>query len=337
MGVDGRGEVCQGETMSGKVVKHPGRVGTNFHGIVTDAPEMLAFFELLKRVARADVSVLIRGESGTGKELAAKAIHRLSGRSEGPFQAVNCATFTSDLLASELFGHVRGAFTGAVRDRKGLFELGDGGIVFLDEIAEIPLEIQARLLRVLQERRFVPVGAMQSRSVDVRVVSATNKALRQEVSAGRFREDLMYRVRVVPVFLPPLVERQGDVELLIWHFIEKFNVRQGLPREITGIDADAFEALLGYSWPGNIRELRNVLEYAFVVGEGEVLRFGDLTPEIRGEPPPERAGYGVEEEDEERRVRAALAAAGGHREQAAERLGISRTTLWRKMKEYDLD
>ncbi|MBA2660674.1 MAG: sigma 54-interacting transcriptional regulator [Bradymonadaceae bacterium] len=323
--------------MESDVLKHPERETHNFFGMVTGSPQMTEFFELVRRVARADVSVLIRGETGTGKELAAQAIHRLSGRSDKAFHAVNCATFTAELLASELFGHVRGAFTGAVRERKGLFELADEGIIFLDEIAEIPFEVQARLLRVLQEQRFVPVGGTQSKEVDVRIVSATNKALRHEVAEGRFREDLMYRIRVVPIFLPPLVDRQGDVELLAWHFIDKLNARQAMGRTIRAIEAAAYEAMLAYRWPGNVRELMNVIEYAFVMGDGELLRLGDLTPEIRGEPPSSRDRWSEGDVEQQRRqIVAALKASQGRRDEAAERLGMSRTTLWRRMKELGI-
>lgn len=302
---------------------------------------MEELFGLLERVARADVSVLVRGETGTGKELVARAIHELSPRQGKAFRAVNCASFNSELLASELFGHVRGAFTGAVKDRRGLFALADGGSVFLDEIAEIPLEVQARLLRVLQEQRFVPVGGTDAVKVDVRLISATHKALRREVEEGRFREDLMYRVRVVPIFLPPLVERAGDIELLVWHFIEEFNAREGMPRRIEGLSEEAFEALQSYRWPGNVRELRNVIEYAFVVGEGEVLAYGDLPPELRGEGPVDSRevdrGGGESGRSERQEIVAALRAAGGSREEAAIALGISRTTLWRRMKEYGIE
>ena len=323
--------------MPKSVITHPERQPHEFCGMVTAAPQMLEFFELVKRIARSDTSVLIRGESGTGKELVARAIHQLSERSPNPYRAVNCATFTSDLLASELFGHVRGAFTGAIKDRKGIFQLADTGTIFLDEIAEIPLEIQARLLRVLQEQRFVPVGGTDTKSVDVRLISATNKALRREVAEGRFREDLMYRIRVVPIFLPPLVQRDGDVELLTWHFIDEFNQRDGLPRTIRGISSNAFEALLAYDWPGNIRELRNVIEYAFVIGQGDILELDELTPELRGEPPPNRKRQNSGVDDERRRILAALKASDGHRGKAAGRLDISRTTLWRRMKELDID
>ena len=198
--------------MGSEIYRRPSLEVTDFHGIITVAPEMREFFDLLERVARTESSVLIRGETGTGKELVAGAIHALSPRKSGPFRALNCAMLTPELLASELFGHVRGAFTGAVRDRRGLLFMADGGTLFLDEIAELPLEIQARLLRVLQERVFVRLGDSEPIKVDIRLISATNKALRREVAERRFREDLMYRVRVVPIFLPPLRARTGDVE-----------------------------------------------------------------------------------------------------------------------------
>jgi DNA-binding NtrC family response regulator len=337
----------------------------DFHGIRTAAPCMRTLFALLGRVARSDAAVLIRGETGTGKELVARALHELSPRAAGPFRAINCATLTPELLASELFGHVRGAFTGAFANRQGLFALADRGTIFLDEIAEMPLDIQARLLRVLQEKTFVPLGAAQSVTVDVRVLSATNKALRDEVRARRFREDLMYRVRVVPLYLPRLAERLGDVEALAWHFVGEFNER-GL-RRVTDVSDEAFAALLAYPWPGNVRELRNVVEYAFAVGEGPLLTLADLPPELRGEGPPESGGAWPapppepalrlpsgpppgapaallpaaalpDPDDVEReRIRAALRAAGGRRGEAAETLGLSRTTLWRRMKELGLE
>lgn len=307
----------------------------NFHGIISASPVMRDLFGLIERVARTDSSVLIRGETGTGKELVARAIHAMSHRNKGNFLAINCATLTPELLASELFGHVRGAFTGAVRDKKGLFEMADKGTIFLDEIAELPLDLQARLLRVLQERNFVPVGGGEPINVDVRVLSATNKALREEVEQGRFREDLMYRVRVVPIFLPPLMERSGDIELLTWHFIDEFNAR-GM-REVTDVESTVMEAMLSYHWPGNVRELRNVLEYAFAVGEGPVLSFDELTPELRGEAPISRRATALTESDlERRRLLEALNQARGRKQEAAEILGVSRTTLWRKLKEHGI-
>jgi len=304
----------------------------NLQGIMTVAPEMSEFFQMVCRVARTDASVLIRGETGTGKELAARALHRLSPRRDGPWQAINCATLTSELLASELFGHVKGAFTGAIAERKGLFALADKGSIFLDEVAEISLENQARLLRVLQERMFVPVGAAQAIPADVRIISATNKGLREEVERGKFREDLMYRIRVVKLFLPRLVDRTGDIEALTWHFIAEFN-QQGF-REITNVERETMEAMLEYEWPGNIRELRNALEGAFAIGEGPVLKLTDLPPEISGIGVYKSFSSYTEKDLERERILKALENNNGKKALAAQELGMSRATLWRKMREH---
>ncbi len=314
----------------------PHHTATRWHQMVTVSPVMHSLFELVRRISRTKASVLIRGESGTGKELVAHAIHQLSDRADGPFRAVNCATFTPELLASELFGHVRGAFTGAVRDRRGLFELADGGTLFLDEIAEIPLPIQAQLLRVLQEKTFVRVGGTEPIHVDVRIVAATHKSLRREVERRRFRADLMYRIRVVPLFLPPLRARPGDVEALLWHFLDVFNVEYD--RQVSGVSDEVLRAMLAHDWPGNVRELRNVLEYAFAVSTGHTLTVGDLTPELRGEGPVQGldARPLTATDLERRRILEALSAAGGRKGIAAERLGLSRSTLWRKMREHQL-
>ena len=303
--------------------------------LLTTAPRMLQLFETLERVARTDVTVLIRGASGTGKELVARALHAAGARRKGRFEAVNCAMLTPELLASELFGHVRGAFTGAVRDHKGLFERADGGTIFLDEVAELPFDLQARLLRVLEERTFTPVGGTRSIKVDVRLISATHVSLRDAVAHRSFREDLMYRLRVVPLFLPSLVERQGDVEALTWHFIEALGKKYG--RMLTGIEKPAYEALLEYHWPGNVRELQNVIEYAYVIGQGSVLRFADLTPELRHEPPPGSEPLAAMERSHERQqLMEALRATHFKKGAAAAMLGISRSTLWRKMRELSL-
>jgi len=305
-----------------------------FHGMLTASPQMRSFFELVERVARTDATVLVRGRTGTGKELVARAIHAVSGRIDGPFKAINCATLTPELLASELFGHVRGAFTGAVKDRRGLFALADGGTIFLDEVAEISPGIQAQLLRVLQERVFVPVGATEPVQVDVRILSATNKALRTEVAEHRFREDLMYRLRVVPLFLPPLVDRVGDIEALTWHFVESFN-QQG-HRRVEALADDAAELLRTYDWPGNVRELRNAMEFAFAVGVGPTLTTDELPPELRGEGPVADEGHKTVSDDERDSIRAALRRFNGRRGEAAHHLGMSRSTLWRKMREHRL-
>jgi transcriptional regulator with PAS, ATPase and Fis domain len=299
-----------------------------FHRIFTVAPQMEALFVTLRRVARAHCTVLVGGETGTGKELAARAIHAESPRRRAPFQAVNCATFSPTLLESELFGHVRGAFTGAVRDRQGLFVVAHGGTLLLDEVAEIPLDLQGKLLRVLQEKTFIPVGATRPVTVDVRVISATNKPLPREVAEGRFREDLSYRLRVVPIALPPLRAREGDVEALFWHFVAEMN-GQGL-RHVEGVTRAALDAVASYHWPGNVRELRSAVEYAFVVGEGAILDVHDLTPEVRGEPAP--GGTGVTLADAERqRILLALERHRGRKAAAAAELGMSRSTLWRKL------
>jgi two-component system response regulator AtoC len=311
--------------------------------MITVSPQMLALFEVMQRVAKSSASVLIRGESGTGKELVAKALHNLSRRASHRFRAINCATLTPDLLASELFGHVRGSFTGAIKDRQGLFSLAHQGTLFLDEVAEIPLQIQGQLLRVLQEHTFTPVGGSEPLTVDVRILSATNKALREEVQGGRFREDLMYRVRVVPLFLPRLSDREGDVDALTWHFIDAFNQRE--ERNITGIDPVALEAMRAYDWPGNVRELRNNIEYAFAIGQGPTLTLQDLTPELRGEQPigantltalhPEGSATAAASLTLHRwsQLLTALDAAHGNRSLAAQALGISRSTLWRRLRE----
>ncbi len=321
-------------------------------GMVSANPRMHALFATIERAARSDASVLVRGETGSGKELVARSLHALSNRAQKPFLAVNCATLTGDLLASELFGHVRGAFTGAVRARKGLFERANGGTVFLDEIAELPLDIQPRLLRVLQDRVFTPVGGSEPISVDVRLVSATHRALRREVDAKRFRADLMFRIRVAPVFLPPLRQRPEDVEVLLRHFLSKLD---SPIRTIERVDPAILPALRAYAWPGNVRELRNVVESALALGTGPVLTWEDLPPEIRGEPPPD-AGPELplmaepeppqrdltaeiarrQKRDAQKAIEDALIEAGGNRTRAAEALGISRTTLWRRMRALGL-
>ena len=206
----------------------------NFHGLLSRSPGMRDVFQIIENAAETEATVLVRGESGSGKELVAKAIHELSARHKAPFLAINCAALSSNLLESELFGHVRGAFTGAIKDHNGLFQRADGGTLFLDEVAEIPLELQAKLLRVLQERNYTPVGGDRSINVDVRIVAATHRSLREEVKRGRFREDLMYRLRVVPIFIPPLRERREDISLLIWHFISQHNAKNFRKIEIFG-------------------------------------------------------------------------------------------------------
>ncbi len=251
-----------------------------FHGMWTRDPGMKQLFHVIERAARRDVSVLVRGPTGSGKELVARAIHELSPRHAGPFRAINCAALPPALLESELFGHVRGSFTGAVKDSPGIFRAAHQGTLFLDEVAEMPLDLQAKLLRVLETRTVIPIGGTESIDVDVRIVAATHQSLRKAVEQNRFRADLMYRLRVVPIFLPPLVARRGDLELLTDKLIEQLN-EDGV-RKVMQVSRAARDAIAGYPWPGNVRELRNALEYAYVVGDGPVLLDVELPPEISG-------------------------------------------------------
>jgi transcriptional regulator with PAS, ATPase and Fis domain len=287
--------------------------------------------------------VLVRGPTGSGKELIARAIHELSPRHAGPFRAINCAALPPTLLESELFGHVRGAFTGAVKDNPGIFRAAHQGTLFLDEVAEMPLDLQAKLLRVLETRSVIPIGGTESLDVDVRIVTATHQSLRQAVEQNRFRADLMYRLRVVPIFLPPLVARRGDVELITDKLIEQLNA-QG-DRQVTQVSRAAREAIAGYPWPGNIRELRNALEYDYLIGDGAILLDVELPPEVSGMAFDQDATAvnalpldenEQDESPEARRIRLALAHADGNRERAAQILGVSRVTLWRRMKALGL-
>ena len=311
-----------------------------FHGMWTADPVMKQTFRILQRVADSDAPVLVRGETGAGKELVANAVHALSGRREGPLRVLNCAALPANLLESELFGHVRGAFTGAVKDTQGHVQLAHRGTLFLDEVAELPLELQAKLLRVLETQSVLPVGGRHPVPVDVRFVSATHRSLRKEVEAGRFRADLMYRLRVLPVFLPPLRARPGDVSLLAHRFVDERNARGR--RRIERI-APATEAILkGHDWPGNVRELKNVIEYAFAMGDGPIFAPTDLPPELADPsfssdaPEVGEAGSAVGEQGEAARIRRAVERSSGNRERAAQILGISRVTLWRRMRALGL-
>ncbi len=316
----------------------------SFHGMWTQDARMKEIFRIIARVAVDDMSVLVRGETGAGKELVAHAIHALSPRREGPFRVINCAALPANLLESELFGHTRGAFTGAVRDVPGHFQLAHKGTLFLDEIAELPLELQAKLLRMLETHSVMPVGGREPVPVDVRIVSATHRSLRQEVEEGRFRADLMYRLRVIPIFLPPLRERRGDIRLLAERIILEMNPRSR--RKISEIAPTALTVLEAYAFPGNVRELRNVLAYAFAIGDGPILVATDLPAELSptdapppdAEPPsPVPASLERPLSAEATRIVRALERAGGNRDRAAKTLGVSRVTLWRRMKELGLE
>jgi transcriptional regulator with GAF, ATPase, and Fis domain len=293
--------------------------------------KMQQVYQMVREVAPTPATILISGPSGTGKELVARMIHQLSPRKEKPFVAVHCAALAETLLESELFGHERGAFTGAVATRKGRFELADGGTMFLDEIGEIPPSIQVKLLRVLQEREFERVGGTKSLSVDVRVISATNKDLKAEVSSGRFREDLFYRLNVFPIVLPPLIERREAILPLADFFVKKFS--QVFGKTITGFTSSAKSALLEYEWPGNIRELQNVIERALILSSGEI----DVH-HMNLENPRETStsAEGLLRKNEREAIQRVLAETGGNRKRAAQILGISLRTLQYRIKEFGL-
>jgi two-component system response regulator AtoC len=318
---------------------------TQRYGVITQAPRMKALIDDIERVAQSDASVLVRGETGSGKELVARAIHAASDRRAGPFVAINCAALPAQLLESELFGHLRGAFTGAVRDSPGLMQRAHGGTILLDEIAELPLELQAKLLRVLEERSVIPVGGRDPVPVDVRFVSATHRSLRDAVAQGHFRADLMYRIRVIPLFLPSLRERKGDVPLIVQHLVARFNERG--KRQVERVTQGALAALDAYDWPGNVRELSNALEYAFAIGRGPVITEAELPTEVLQGEPAQAGAEGPHKIPElppiatldpaARRILRALERAGGHKRRAAESLGMSRTTFWRKLRELGLE
>ncbi|MEN8188620.1 MAG: sigma-54 dependent transcriptional regulator [Thermodesulfobacteriota bacterium] len=324
------------------------RKRTGFSGMVGKNPRMLQIYELIDKVAPTPSSVLITGESGTGKELVAKAIHVNSPREEKPFITVNCAALAENLLESELFGHEKGAFTGAVAMRKGRFELADKGTLFLDEIGEIPLSLQAKLLRILQDRTFERVGGSTSRTVDVRVISATNKDLKEEVGQGCFREDLYYRLNVIHVQLPPLRERMDDIPMLVDHFLARIGERLGKPE--LSISQEALRLMVTLPWEGNVRELENTIERAAILCNNNHIESDDVQPETGGEPSaewgremdlgqliPEYAGLNeVLYTIEERMLNDALAAMGFVQARAAEKLGITKSLLQYKMKKYGI-
>jgi two-component system response regulator FlrC len=306
--------------------------------LVARDPLMRAVMDQVAKVAVTDAAVLLLGESGTGKEVLAQFIHRRSRRHDGPFVAVNCAALSESLLESEIFGHERGAFTGAVAARRGRFELADGGTLFLDEIAELKPPLQAKLLRVLQDQRFERVGGTRTIEVDVRVVAATNRLLEQEIQAGQFRADLYHRLAVFPVRLPPLRERPLDIMPLAEHLLEQ--VGRQLGRTGLVLDREVAACLTAYHWPGNIRELRNVLERAAILSTGRTVDAGQLGLAARVPPTTGESHVALDgtlEDLEREAIRRALAATGGHRKNAATRLGIGLRTLYDKLKEFGLE
>ena len=309
-----------------------------FQGILGKSPAMQQVFDLISSAAQSEAPVIIYGDSGTGKELVASAIHKLGVRRKGPFIKVNCAALSESLLESELFGHVKGAFTGADRTRMGRFEAANGGDIFLDEIGDLPLSTQVKLLRVLQEKEIEKVGDHRPSTIDVRILAATDKDLYRLMEEGRFREDLYYRIGVIPIILPPLQERWEDIPLLVETFINRIRLKTDKP--ITGMSREALDVLFGYDWPGNVRELINVIEYSFVLcHEGEIMPH-HLPAKVTGKRPsvaPRRRAVRKQSDDAERkRILEALAATGGNQSKAAEILGISRVTLWKRLKAFDI-
>jgi NtrC-family two-component system response regulator AlgB len=297
--------------------------------IVTKNPQMLQLLNLSREIADTTISVLLQGESGTGKELFAKFIHESSSRKDKPFVAVNCAALSENLLESELFGHVRGAFTGAVKDREGRFELANGGTIFLDEITEIPNTTQAKLLRFLQSREFERVGDSQTRKVDVRFISATNRDLNEALASGKLRQDLYYRVNGVTIKLPPLRDRPDDIPILIKHFLRKFS--QGNEPEIS---TEAFKLLINYQWPGNVRQLENVMERAVLLAHGKRIEPYHLPDEIQNMNVMTKRLLSLEELEKEHIIRVLKETSTA--EEAATVLGIDPATLWRKKKKYGI-
>jgi DNA-binding NtrC family response regulator len=307
----------------------------SFEHIIGKSPSMLKLFDVVKRVAPTRASVLITGESGVGKELIANALHNLSTRKDNPIIKVHCAALAENILESELFGHEKGAFTGAVSRKRGRFELAHGGTIFLDEIGEINQSVQIKILRVLQEKMFERVGGEDTIEVDVRVITATNRDLEKEIAEGRFREDLFYRLNVVRIHVPPLRERKDDLPLMISAFVKEFAEENG--KVIESIDPKARQALYAYDWPGNVRQLRNCIESAVAMTTGTVITLDELPPSIRemDEIPAITIPVGATMADAEREIiLQTLAAQNGNKSKTAEVLGIGRKTLHRKLDEY---
>jgi len=312
-----------------------------FEGIIGHSPSMQRIFDVLQQVSGSSATVLVLGESGTGKELVARAIHTNSPRKDKPFVAVNCAALSQGLIESELFGHVKGAFTGAVSTKEGVIVYADGGTLFLDEVGDMPLETQAKLLRVLETREVQPVGGNTTRKVDIRLVAATNQNLRVGVSEGKFREDLLFRLQVVTIDLPPLRQRAGDVPMLIDHFIGELAAEH--ERDVRGITPEARALLVRYDWPGNVRELRNAIENMVLLTRSDVIDTEDVPEHIkqatgkggRSEGAYDLAGRTLSEVERDL-IEANLELAGGNRQKAAKLMGIGERTLYRKLKEYGL-
>jgi PAS domain S-box-containing protein len=326
-----------------------------FHGIIGKSAEIKKVFDVLQKAAMSEAPVIVYGESGTGKELVAQVLHQLGGRKDRPFVQFNCAALNESLLESELFGHIKGAFTGAYRHRQGRFEAANGGDIFLDEIGDVPLSIQVKLLRVLETKQFEHVGDDRPISVDVRIITATNKNLEELIAQKRFREDLFFRINVFPIHLPPLRNRSEDIPLLVNTFIHRMRSKTG--KKISKLTPAAMECFMEYQWPGNIRELKSALEFAFVLTDSGVIDMGQLPPNIAerrrqlsvpGSSFPQTAATEASEQQtvldsntgdplEKKALIEALRQSSGNQSQAARILGINRVTVWNRMKKYGID
>lgn len=307
----------------------------HFCNVVGRSKVMQEIFQLIEEISDSNANVFIQGESGTGKEMIANAVQMTSLRRNNPFVKVNCSVFPSQLLASELFGHVRGAFTGAIKDRIGRFELSHEGTLFLDEIAEMPQQMQLQLLRVLQDGTFERIGESVTRRVDVRIIAATNADVKRAIAEGKFREDLYYRLNVIPIEIPPLRERRADIPILVQHFVQKYSAQAN--KKIIDVENSAMDLLLNYSWPGNIRELENVIECAVVRTKNSSIAAAVLPPRVRGthiSVAPVKTQ--IDPESEYQNIVALLKKNQWNRSKVARELHIGRTTLWRKMKHYGL-
>jgi len=350
------GKAARTRELAQREVTAPPSSEAGRYRIIGQSPPMLDVYQVIEKVADTPSTVLLTGESGTGKELIARALHENSSRKDKPFIRVNCAAIPRDLIESELFGYEKGAFTGAVTSKPGRFELAHAGTLFLDEIGEIPVNMQVKLLRAIQEQEFERVGGIKTIRVDVRLVAATNRDLAEEISAGRFREDLYYRLNVVQVRLPPLRERKSDIPLLVDHFVRRF--RERLKKDVVGVEDAAMERFLAYGWPGNIRELENVIERCLLFTDGQHIQIGDLPEELRGGVPKPTARPAAESQAsaatpqetpglkeavreatsrvERELIVKALEQTGGNVTHTARLLKISRKSLQTKMKELGL-
>ncbi|MBN2227713.1 MAG: sigma 54-interacting transcriptional regulator [candidate division Zixibacteria bacterium] len=313
----------------------------SFEDIISKSPKITKLFAILPDIAESESTVLIQGPSGSGKELFARAIHNISPRNNNNYVVINCGTLPVQLFESELFGYMKGAFTDAKRDKPGKLAAADRGTVFFDEIGDLPLSTQVKLLRLLQQREYEPVGSTSKVNADIRVVAATNHNLKELVAQGKFRDDLYFRLAVVKIKLPPLMERREDIPYLVDHFIKKFNSRRG--KNIVGVSPNVMHILMRHNFPGNIRELENIIEYGFVVCRESIIQTSHLPAELTksnaesSDEPDDYATPITETIQEETRIKSALQKSGGNVSRAAEHLGIHRTTLWRRMKLYDLN